>query len=120
MDLLNKDSGETMIETLVGIILLGIIVTVSFSILIRIYSNPNTIHKHEAFLLASQEITNCINNKTVTDTIYTNTNENLTVSRKILKHEDFYTVSVKVVPTNSELEIVSLSAGYVTNITSMK
>jgi len=115
MDLLKNENGATMIETLVGIILLGIIITVSFSLLIKIYSNPNLIHKHEALLLASQEITNCLNNKILVDTSYTNINKNLTVTRKIRVDENIYTAVVKVTPARSELEIVVLSAGYILN-----
>ena len=71
------------------------------------------IHKQEALLLADQEIMNCINNKIITDTSYTNNTGNLTVTRKINTQRNFYTAIVKTTATNNKQQIITLSASYV-------
>ena len=74
MDLLKKEGGATIIETMTGIIIFGLALTLSFAIFTKLFSSPTVMHKQEAFQLANQEITNSINAKAMTDTTYKNSN----------------------------------------------
>ena len=115
MDLLKKEDGSTIIENLVGIIIMGLIVTLSFSVLIKLYSNPSLLQKDEAFLLASQEVSNCINSKSISDTTYKNSSGNLQLTRTITMEGGAYKTTVKVVAVGVNREIITLSSYYVKN-----
>ncbi|MGD8782586.1 MAG: hypothetical protein PVH88_26965 [Ignavibacteria bacterium] len=113
MDILAEDRGSTIIETLVGIIILGIIITLSFSLYMKIYTNTSILYKSEAITLANQEIFNCIRNKITTDTLYNNINKNLTITRKITVQNNVHTVIVKVSHSLKEEEILSLTGVFI-------
>ena len=56
MDLLKREDGFTIIESLVSIVLLGLIAGMSIMVISRIYTNPKMLIKGEAGMIASQEI----------------------------------------------------------------
>ena len=113
MDLLKSEKGATIIETLVAIILLGLIITISFTIFVRLYGNKTLLYKQEAFQLANQEIINCMNTKIVSDTTYTNKNGNLLIERKINKQSEIYKVIINVNASSDNKNIVTLITTYV-------
>ncbi|MFC2139723.1 hypothetical protein ACFLR4_03590 [Bacteroidota bacterium] len=113
MDLLVKEEGTTIIEVLVGLTILGIVMTLSLGVMVKIYGNPKIVSRQEALMLADQEITNCINTRAVTDTVYTNPKGNLFIERSVSSRKNINDVSVSVYSSSSEQLIVSLSVSIV-------
>ena len=67
--------------------------------------------KNEALHLASQEIENSINKKTITDTTYESNETNLFVKREISDEQKGYEIQVNVsLKSNKNKNIVTLSA----------
>lgn len=110
MGILKDESGTTLIETLVSIGLLGVLIVLSVMVYKNFFSNPKMLLRNEALYLANQEISNSINMKFITDTVYSNENGNLTVERKIYDMETFNKIVVSVVFLQNKKELVKLSA----------
>jgi Na+/serine symporter len=109
MDILGED-GFSIIESLLGIVLLGLIVVFTIIIFNNIWNNPGLAVKSEAFFLASREINNTINGKAFTDTSYNNAQNNLTLNKQVKLADDCYYVEVSVIHIPTKKEIVLLSA----------
>ena len=112
MDLLKKESGYLLIETLVGIILFGMIVTFSLVIFNKIFSNPNNLLRSEALYLAEAEIDNCIKQKSFRDTVYSNESNFLNIYRIIEVKDSVISAAVSVQIIKLNKEIISLSVMY--------
>ena len=110
MDLLKKQDGTTILETLIGILILGIIVTISFALLIKVFGNQKLMNEQEAYQLANETISNSINTYSITDTSFNNNKGNLLVERKVLSEDMVHKITVKVYSAFSKNEIVSLTA----------
>jgi hypothetical protein len=112
MDLLKKEEGFSIIESLVGIIILGLIV-IFFSLFFnKIFQTPKILLRGEAFYLANQEIENSLNMKSKSDTVYSNLNRNLQIRRMVRKEEKLYNIQVEVFTTLEKKCILNLSAYY--------
>ena len=62
-----SDSGFTIIETLVAIILLGLVSTMGIMVFNQLWENKAIMMKKEVFVYASQEIDTCISEKLYAD-----------------------------------------------------
>lgn len=100
--------GFSIIETLVGIVLLGIIAALSLSIYLNLLSNPKNFLRGEAFTLASQEVEYIKTFKPVTDTNYFNAKGTLQVNRQIEFQDSINHFSVKVSSKQKNIEIIKL------------
>ena len=112
MDLLKKELGYLLIETLIGIILLGMIVTFSLVIFNKIFSNPNNLLRSEALYLAQSEVDNCIKLKSTRDTVYSNAGGSLIINRSIASNDSLITASISVQISKLNKNLVLLSVNY--------
>jgi prepilin-type N-terminal cleavage/methylation domain-containing protein len=111
LDILNKNDGFSLIETLVVILLLGLLVTFTASFFNDLFDKPGLFLKYQALNLANQEMNNCLYNKITTDTSYTISKHNLTVIRKVTEELNGYDISVSVgITDNQNNNIISLTA----------
>lgn len=110
MDLLKEENGTTILETLVVILLLGILVTLTAGFFTTIFNNKNML-KGDALQLAQQEINRVLSEKSENDTTYTNEIENLKVQRNITKDEklNFVEVMISIASTDSPLLVLKAS-----------
>jgi type II secretory pathway pseudopilin PulG len=111
MDLLKEEHGTTILETLVVILLLGILVTLTASFFTTIFRNKNML-KAEALQMAQQEINRVLSEKCENDTTYNNLTENLKIHRMIIKEEKLSRVEVIISIASSDSLILMLSASY--------
>jgi Tfp pilus assembly protein PilV len=111
MDLLKKENGTTILETLVVILLLGILVTLTAGFFTTIFNNKNML-KGDALQLAQQEISRTISETSEQDTSYSNGTGNLRVRRLVYKEEGLYKVEVLVSRASTDSLIISLKANY--------
>lgn len=109
---LKDQEGYTLIESLVGIIIIGIVIVFFAVFFKQIFSNPKILLKSDAMILANQEIERCINYKISSDTSYLNNRQNLRIFRTITKSDKLNKVIVRVVTDSGRSEIISLSAKY--------
>lgn len=107
------ENGFTLIETLVSLLILGILVTLTMIMLNKIYANPKILLGREALRLAEAELTYCVNNTSLNDTIYTNERQNLKVKRKITDEGKLAKVEIAVVMNGNNKEILRLETKYV-------
>lgn len=112
MDKLNSELGYTLMETLVGIIILGIVITFFAIFFNQTFANPRILLKGDAIILAKQEIDKCINIKAVKDTSYYNKNGNLKIIRSIKGVENLNQAVVVVASDSGRNEILYLSVLY--------
>ena len=113
MGILNDENGSSLIETLVSMLILGIVVVIFFSIYIKIFTNPILVYKSEALSMANQEVMNSINKKVCSDTSYYNLNNNLLVERVIEGTNGLYKVQVTVSYSQGQKNLVTLSGEFV-------
>lgn len=111
MDLLKKENGTTIIESLVVILLLGILVTLTAMIFISLLLNPNML-RSDALRLAHHEIDKTIAQQAEQDTTYTNEQGNLKVHRFVSRTENVYQVEVAVSKNSSDSTLILLKAAY--------
>ncbi len=109
MDLLKDEKGFSMIEALAGIALLGLLVALSASVLIKIYEDPKTLLRGEAMLLAEREMNFCRSASPERDTVYTNDTGNLEIHRKIDSGKNIKRINVMVTTINSVKTLVELN-----------
>jgi prepilin-type N-terminal cleavage/methylation domain-containing protein len=118
MDILRKseliamrEDGFSLIETLVVILLLGLLVTFTASFFNDLFNKPALFLKYQALRLADREMNYCLNNQVTTDTSYIFPKHNLNVQRTITEELNGYDINVSV-SVNNDLKnnIVSLSA----------
>lgn len=112
MDKLKDQLGYTIMETLVGIILIGLIITFFAMFFNQIFSNPKLLLRSEALTLANLEIEKSINTKAINDTIYKNTNGNLLIKRNIKQEKKLVKSTVVVQTVSSKDSILTLTALY--------
>lgn len=118
MDLLTKQNGTTLLESLVIILLLGILLNITASFFNMILNNNNML-KTEALQLAQQEIERTISQFSEHDTIYLNESGNLKVRRIVFKNENknlsfqyLYNVEVSVSKSKNDSLIILLKTIY--------
>jgi type II secretory pathway pseudopilin PulG len=111
MDLLIEENGTTILETLVVILLLGILVTLTAGFFTTIFNNKNML-KGEALQLAQQEINRVLSEKSENDTTYKNKTENLKVQRIITKDEKLNYVEVMISKSSTDSLLLLLKASY--------
>jgi type II secretory pathway pseudopilin PulG len=111
MDLLKEENGTTILETLVVILLLGILVTLTASFFTTIFSNKSML-KGEALQLAQQEINRVLSEKSENDSTYKNKTENLKVQRIITKDGKLNSVEVMISKSNTDSLLLLLEASY--------
>lgn len=107
---LKDESGYTIIESLVSLSVLGMLIVLTATILMKVFYNPKLILRNEALLLAKNEIGNSIRYKSTIDSTYTSANGNLLIERRITLQRSLHQIEVSVKMVNSEKEIIRLSA----------
>lgn len=112
MDQLKSDKGYIIIETLVGIIILGLVITFFAMFFNQIFGNSKILLKGDALILAKQEIERCIVVKATSDTSYFNIRGNLKIMRRIQIVENLSKADVVVASDSGRNEILSLSVMY--------
>ncbi|MBZ0181138.1 MAG: hypothetical protein K8F60_01650 [Melioribacteraceae bacterium] len=107
-------NGFSIFETLVSIFILGTITLLTISYFNNILLESNSLLKTDAIRLANNEMNYCLANRPITDTTYTNENNNLIILRKVTKRNlnNFYRVTVNVVFKQNNKEIVKVEAEY--------
>lgn len=113
MDKLKDQRGYLILEALVGIIILGLVVTFSVMFFNQIFANSKILLRSDALLLAKQEIDRSQNFRVITDTSYFNQKGNLKVIRNIKHESNIYKATVTVASDSGKKEILSLSVLYV-------
>lgn len=108
----NNNAGFSMLETLVSILILGMLITFSIMFFNRIYSNPKILLRKESLQLADTELTNCINANIKTDTLYNNSRGNLEVKRETTVSDYLVSVNVYVYLSGTGEEIIHLHTAY--------
>ena len=111
MDLLREENGTTILESLVVILLLGILITLTAGFFTTVFNNKNML-KGEALLLAQQEISRTISEASQRDTSYTNETGNLIVRRIVYKEDELCRIEVLVSRVSTDSLIISLKADY--------
>lgn len=111
MDLLKEENGTTILESLVVILLLGILITLTAGFFTTVFNNKNML-KGEALLIAQQEISRTISEVSERDTSYTNETGNLSVRRIVYKDTELCKVEVLVSKASTDSLIISLKANY--------
>ena len=111
MDSLKEENGTTILETLVVILLLGILVTLTAGFFTTIFNNKNML-KGEALQLAQQEINRVLSEKIENDTTYNNETENLKVQRIITKDVELNSVEVMISKSSTDSLLLLLKACY--------
>lgn len=111
---IQKQDGFSIIESLVGITILGILVTISVQLFTGIYKIPELLLKREALHLAAQELNRTISNAEFIDTTYKNMNENLVINKRVSQTNMSNLVLVKVsVQFNRSKEEILLLSTYI-------
>lgn len=98
-----------MVETLVGMVMLGIIVTLTIMFINSVLSNPKLLVRGEALNLAKNEISKCTLLKTTTDTLYNNKMGNMSIKRTVVEGTKTIDLKVSVLHIASEKELIVLS-----------
>ncbi len=111
MDLLKKENGTTIIESLVVILLLGILVTVTAVFFNSLFLNHNML-KSDALHLAQQEVDRTLSQHAEKDTSYLNSTGNLNVRRIVIQNENHFDIHVVVSLTRNDSTIIDLNAIY--------
>jgi len=107
MDILNQDSGFSIIETLVTILIVGILIIIVSIFMETIFSNPRLFLKSKALYLGQEEINYVINHSAYTDTSYFNNKANLFVNRQITELDKVYKINVSVMKADEEILTLS-------------
>ncbi len=113
MDKLNSQNGFTIMETLIGIIIIGLMITFFAMFFNQVFNNPKILLRSDAFVLANNEIERCMNLKISSDTSYTNRIGNLYIKRQITFLNKLNKAKVSIYTASGKKEILSLSVKYV-------
>ncbi|MFC2094555.1 Tfp pilus assembly protein FimT/FimU [Bacteroidota bacterium] len=113
MHLLDTKDGFTIVETLVVIMILGLLVTLTSVFFSQIFNNPKKMLQGEAFSLARNEIDYCIRFKPESDTLYKNDVGNLSVRRKVNGNENNFNTSVYVDFNKNKSRLIELKVNYI-------
>ncbi|MBN2571424.1 MAG: type II secretion system protein [Ignavibacteriales bacterium] len=106
MDLLKKNEGFTILETLTSIIILGLLVGFTIIFFNKIFSNSKILLRSDALILAEQEIENCKIKMVLQDTSYANIKGNLILIRKITMFNGLRSIEISVHSKNDNQEIL--------------
>ncbi|MBI2417304.1 MAG: prepilin-type N-terminal cleavage/methylation domain-containing protein [Ignavibacteriales bacterium] len=109
MVLLKNQDGYSLIESLVSIVLLGLIVVFSTMAVTGLFTRPKILLKGEACLMAEQEINYSLKYHVTTDTTYTNETGNLIVTRTTTPAGNLANIQVEVVYKGNHEKIAMLS-----------
>lgn len=109
---INCNNGTTIIESLVVILLLGILVTLTTSFFTEIFNNQKML-RGEALQLANQEVERTLSQQSVKDTSYLNENGNLKVIRIVNNENEYYIIAVSVYRRGVDSAIVLLETNYI-------
>jgi len=112
MDKLKNEYGYTLLETLVGIIILGLVIAFFAMFFNQVFANSRIFLIGDATILAKQEIERCINFRIKTDTSYFNNKGNLQVLRDIKFDGELNNAVVTVSSDSGRNEILFLSVMY--------
>jgi len=112
LDLLKSENGFTIIETLVAILLLGLLVVGATGFFGTLYNSPKILLRNEALALASNEIDRCISYRILTDTLYKNPVGNLQVKRNVIMKADLNEVIVGVYWSDKNKKLIELKVLY--------
>lgn len=106
-----KEEGFSIIETLVGITILGILIVISLKLFGDIYKMPELLLQREALHLATQELNKSISDYQIKDTSYTNQQGNLTLVKTIkeTEQENLLFISVSVHFKSNKKTLITLS-----------
>jgi prepilin-type N-terminal cleavage/methylation domain-containing protein len=107
MDILKIDSGFSIIETLVTIVIVSMLVIFVSVFLDNIYNNPKLFLKSKALLLAKNEMNRTIYSEGYRDTSYFDDKYRMNIIRQIKDQEGVYKINVLIRKTDKE--ILSLS-----------
>ena len=108
MGILKQEDGVTIIESLVSIVILGVIVMMTVFVIKGLFTHPRALLKGEACQLASQEIDYSLKYKPVNDTSYKNAKGNLLLNRQVSKADDLTRIEVKVTYAGTGEEVATL------------
>lgn len=109
MDLLKTTDGFSLIETLVGITIFGLLVGFTALFFLQIFQNPKMLIMNEASILAHYEVNYVKGNDINSDTLYNNDSGNLSIKRTIKKKEGAKEVDISVLFKGTNKQIISLS-----------
>lgn len=108
---INCNNGTTIIESLVVILLLGILLTLTASFFTEIFNNQKML-RGEALQLANQEVERTLSQQSVNDTSYVNEKGNLKVIRKVNDVNGFFIAAISVCRRGTDSAMVTLNTNY--------
>ena len=108
---INSENGFTIIESLVTILIIGLILTMTIIVFNNLFSAPGLLLKSDAFSAATEEISKCVENRTSTDTIY-NVSNNLVLKRKISSVDELLMANVSIIQKHNDNNIITLHVSY--------
>ena len=106
------NDGTTIIESLVVILLLGILVTLTASFFTEIFNNKQML-RGEALELANQEMERTLSQQSVNDTSYFNEKGNLRVIREVNEENDYYIAEIAVCRSGTDSVLIILATNYI-------
>ncbi|PIP77570.1 MAG: hypothetical protein COW85_08310 [Ignavibacteria bacterium CG22_combo_CG10-13_8_21_14_all_37_15] len=109
MDILKREEGVSIIESLVSIVILGLIVVSGVMVMSGLFTHPRALLKGEACQLASSEIDFSLKHTSLIDTSYTNSTGNLLVKRHIAEIDSLTRIEVKVTYKGTSEEVATLA-----------
>ena len=108
MDILKKEEGMSIIDSLVSIVILGVVVMLTVLVIKGIFTHPRALLKGEACMLASQEIDYSLKYKAIADTTYKNAKGNLLLTRQVSAADSLTRINVRVTYIGTGEEVVTL------------
>lgn len=105
---MKREEGVTIIESLVSIVILGVIVMLTVFVIRGLFTHPRALLQGEACRLASQEIDYSLKYKPAADTSYKNAKGNLLLTRKVSASGGLIRIDVKVTYTGNGEEVAAL------------
>lgn len=111
MVLLERENGSSIIESLVVILLLGILVLFTSLFFNRLFNNYNLV-RYEALQIAQLEIVKCIDQSAVNDTFYVSELSKFKISRIVLNDSNVTRVEVIISRIHDGNQIISLKTVY--------
>lgn len=108
---IKSDDGFTIIESLVSLLIIGLVVSLCIIFLNILFSNPGLFLKSEALNAASREIERCIEYRYTNDTTYTTSN-NLVINRNIKVENNIIYADINVLHREKSKNILTLHVAY--------
>lgn len=109
MDILKREEGVSIIESLVSIVILGLIVVLGVMVMSGLFTHPRVLLKGEACQLVSSEIDYSLKHNPLIDTSYTNSTGNLLVKRHVTEVDSLTRIEVKVTYKGTGEEVATLA-----------